>query len=94
MNHPRSRSFGRPPPVASVAPGGDALGDVALDAIALPFGDQRSHLRLRVEGVADPHLGEGSGERLDQLVVTVLADDDPRQRRADLPGQEALGARQ
>jgi hypothetical protein len=35
---------------------GDALGDVALDPVALPAGHQRAHLRLRVERVAHPDL--------------------------------------
>ena len=95
--------FDEPAPVEmlrSTATGGqrgsrrDALGDVALDAVSLTLGDQRPHLRLGVEGVAHPHLGERSGERLDELVVATLTDDDPGQRRADLTGEEALGAGQ
>ena len=34
----------------------DTLGDVALDAITLAFGDERAHLRLLLERVADSHL--------------------------------------
>ena len=69
-----------------------ALGDVALDTVTLPLGDQGAHLGLGVERVAHLHLGERAGQGLDELVVAALADDDPRQRRADLTGEEALGA--
>ena len=71
-----------------------ALGDVALDPVALALGDQGAHVGLGVERVADLHLGEDAGQRVDELVVAVLADDDPRQRGADLSGEEALGAGQ
>ena len=71
-----------------------ALGDVALDPVTLPLGDQGAHVGLGVERVADLHLGEDAGQGLDELVVAVLADDDPRQRGADLSGEEALGAGQ
>ena len=47
-----------------------SLGDVALDPVALPARDERAHLGGRVEGITHPDLGEGTGQGLDQLVVT------------------------
>ena len=70
----------------------DALGDVTLDAVALTLHGERTHLRLLVELVADAHLGEVLGQRLDHLVVTLAGDDDAGERRAHLPGHDALGA--
>ncbi len=70
----------------------DALGDVALDTVALAAHGERAHLGLRVEGVADPDLRERAGQRLDELVVAGPADDEPGQRRAHLAAEEALGA--
>src|SRR6202046_3314654 len=48
-----------------------------------PVGDQGAHVGLGVEGVADLDLGEDAGQGVDELVVAVLTDDDPRQRGAD-----------
>ena len=72
---------------------GDALGDVALDPVALAVHGQRAHLGLWIEGVAHFHLGERAGQGLDEFVVARAADDDAGQRGADLPGEEALRAR-
>ena len=71
----------------------DPLGDVALHAVPLPAHGERPHLGLLVERVADAHLGEVLGQRLDHLVVPLTGDDDPRERRAHLPGHDALGPR-
>ena len=93
MNQPRSRSSASPARGQRGARR-DPLGDAALDTIALAFGDEGSHLRLRVEWIAHSYLREGSGERLEERIVAALADDDPRQGGADLTGEEALGAGQ
>ncbi len=69
---------------------GNSLGDVALDPVPHAAHGKGAHLGLGVEGVADPDLGEGVGQRLDELVVAAAGDHDPGQRRADLPGQNAL----
>jgi len=50
-----------------------------------------SLVAVRVERITDPHLGEFSAQRLDQLVVPVLGHDDPGERRAHLTGE--LGGR-
>src|SRR6202035_6132545 len=73
---------------------GDALGDVALAPVALPLGGQRAHLALGAERVADAHLAERGGQRLEQFVMPGPGDDDPGERGADLPGKEALRLRQ
>jgi hypothetical protein len=39
----------------------DALGDVALDPVALPLGGQRPHLGLGAERVPDADLAERPG---------------------------------
>ena len=71
----------------------DPLGDVALDAVALTFRRERTHLRRRLERVADLHLGEGAGQHVDELVVTGSRHHDPGQRGADLTREEAFGSR-
>jgi len=83
------RRLDEPSPVESLrapAPGRDAaavgltLGDVGLDAVPLTPGCQRSHLRRRVERVADQDARERGREGVDELVVLGSRDDDPSQR--------------
>ena len=69
-----------------------ALGDVALDPVALPAHGQRAHLGGRVERVADLHRGRTSAPAPRRARRAGGADDDAGQRRADLAGQEG-GAR-
>src|SRR5262245_47647510 len=61
--------------------------DIAFDAIALTAHGEWPHLACGVEGIADLHLLEGRAQRVDKIVMTVLAHDDARQRRTDLPGE-------
>ena len=72
---------------------GDALGDVALDPVALAVHGQRPHLGLRIEGITHLDLRERAGQGLDEFVVARAAHDDAGQRGADLPGEEALRSR-
>ena len=91
---PRSRCCG---PAAAGGEGRtllDAFGDVAQHPVALALGDQRAHVRGRVERIAHPDLREVGGQGLDELVVSVAGDDDPGQGGADLARQEALGSGQ
>ncbi len=67
---------------------GYALGDVSLDTLALPCTGQRAHLAVRGVWVSDLDRGEPGGNRIDEFVVTLLADDDACQRGADLAGKE------
>jgi hypothetical protein len=47
----------------------DALGDVALDPRTLSLADQRAHVAVEVERIADPDLGEVGRESFQQFVV-------------------------
>jgi len=49
--------------------------------------DQRSHQRVRLQRVADPHLRVGALEPLEQLVADRAMRDDATSRRAALPGR-------
>src|SRR5918994_5587241 len=65
---------------------GRVLGDVCGDLLAVVGGDQRSHLRLLVEGVPDPKtLHHGLHER-EELVEGAFLDQDARAGAAVLPG--------
>ena len=66
-----------------------SLGDVRLHAIALASQRQRSHLGRRIERIPYFHLAESAGQHSDEVVVASPADDQRRQRRADLSGEEA-----
>ena len=52
-NQPLSSPAGRPPPTTRRGALGLALGDVALDPVALALGDQRPALGLGIERIAD-----------------------------------------
>jgi hypothetical protein len=87
---PALEVLGAPAAGRERCPFGHALADVALDTIALAFGDQRAQLRLLVERIAHPRLREHRRQRLDQIVVAALRHDDPRERRAHLPVERAF----
>src|SRR5262249_35116974 len=74
-------------------PFGTALGDVRFHAIALALHRERSHLGRRVEWIAHFHLAEPCSERVAERVVSAPADDESRERRAHLPGEEARALR-
>src|SRR5882724_4188387 len=92
LDEPADVEAGRPVP-ARRQPGAllAALVEQPADLVELPLHGDRPHVDAGLERVTDPHLGELSAQRLDELVMAVLAHDDPRERRADLAGE--LGGR-
>ena len=64
----------------------DARFDVGLDAFAMDRRDDRPHLGLRIESVADPNLLRALDDALDEAVVQRPFENQPRARRTDLTG--------
>src|SRR5712692_11181247 len=60
--------------------------DERRDLLALLGGDQRPHLRLLVERVADPELVDRVREQLEEAIERASLDEDPRARAAVLAG--------
>src|SRR5690606_20349292 len=50
--------------------------DVAGDLLMLRLVDERAHLRLRVERIADADFGRAGGETVDETVVDAVLDED------------------
>src|ERR1700730_3879445 len=71
-----------------------ALGDISLDAVALPRHPERSHVGLGIEGIADSDLLECRAKRLDERIMTRACHDHARQGRADLPRENGCCSRQ
>src|SRR6185503_20492797 len=59
---------------------------VALSPLPLARGDERSHLGLLVQWIADPHRLCDRRHRFDQRGICLLLDDDPGPSAAVLPG--------
>ena len=59
--------------------------DVALHALLLALGDERSDIGGVVGGIADLQARHHLRERVDDLVVAALADQNPGLRNARLP---------
>src|SRR5206468_10645868 len=65
--------------------------DVFEHLLLLFGGCDRSHVRLLIDRIPDPQLLRSRGEVLEDLVVALLMDDEPRSRGASLTGR-AKGA--
>ena len=61
--------------------------DERVHALLVRLRDQRAHLRLGVERVAHLHAAGLLAERVDEVVVDRLLDEDPRARLAALAGR-------
>ena len=70
---------------------GDAGGDVRLDLVAVRGAGQRPGLGLLVERAAEADPSGAVHDRVDELVVDRLLDDEPGAGRADLAGVQEHG---
>ena len=92
-NQPLSSPAGRPPPVVSRAPSPRALGDVALDPVALAGRRHRADLRRRVECVADLQRRRRTPvSGVDDLLVARGRGEHPGAEEAGLPVVEQRGS--
>ena len=62
------------------------------DLVAVLARDERAHLRVRLEAVADLHLRQPLLDRADQVVGRVADGDEHRDRHAALAGRAVAGA--
>ena len=76
----------RLPPHSSVGAFVASGFDVGFDALAMHRRNDRPHLGIRIETVADANLLRPLDEALDETVVQRLFEEQSRTRRADLPG--------
>ena len=74
----------RLPPQSSCAPSSRPALDVGFDAFAMDRRDDRAHLALRIEAVADANLLRALDEPLDETIVERAFENEPRSGRADL----------
>src|SRR5581483_6041398 len=87
------RRVERAGPVRYLAAGSDlrALAartlDEAVHLLAVRGRDERAHLRLGIERVADAHAFREVGDLRDDVVVDALLDEQPRARLARLAGR-------
>src|SRR5690606_11611100 len=69
----------------------DRIPHKAVDGIQAPLVLERTHLRLRIEGIHDTHVVCTGREPFAKSVKNILVGQEARWRRADLAGVAVLG---